>query len=349
MSQLVSGNSRRNFLSSTAKLVVGGTAAMSLKAQTPPGFGSDVDSLNYALTLEYLESPFYTQFLGSPTSGSSGSEGGGSGDSGDQNSGGMQNGQNPVLTGPVVGNPPAFTSGDFAGSKLLTGVNCGMTSDVMSSLGMIRDHEQAHVAALITAIQALGGVPVQPCTYTFPVKTVDEFLAMAQTLENAGVSAYDGAITNIQGPDLRTTAATIATVEARHAAYLNLLNGASPYPSATDQTHTVEEVVRMVAPFMAGCTTPVAQTVAIVTPNMITTSQPSLTLDASASTSARGPLSYYYQILPGSMIPSLNSDANSPKAYISFVNGAGVYKVRLTVRDIYGHVSSQDITLTYQP
>ena len=57
---------------------------------------------------------------------------------------------------------------------------------------------------------------------------------MARLLENTGVKAYDGAIAHVEAEPLLTAGATIATVEARHASYLNLINGYQPFPSAFD-------------------------------------------------------------------------------------------------------------------
>ena len=56
----------------------------------------------------------------------------------------------------------------------------------------------------------------------------------AQVLENTGVKAYDGAIAHIESAALLTAGATIATVEARHASYLNLINAMSRSPGAFD-------------------------------------------------------------------------------------------------------------------
>ncbi len=92
---------------------------------------------------------------------------------------------------------------------------------------------------------------------------------MAAVLENEGVSAYDGAITAfayvfllnpchshsfISSADLRTAAATVATVEARHASYLNLLNNARPFPDKFDPVKSYDEVVMDIGPFLGdGC------------------------------------------------------------------------------------------------
>jgi hypothetical protein len=52
-------------------------------------------------------------------------------------------------------------------------------------------------------------------------------------------------------PELRSSAATIATVEGRHAAFLNLVNGEQPFPQAFDTPRTMDEVLAFMAPFIA--------------------------------------------------------------------------------------------------
>jgi len=133
-----------------------------------------------------------------------------------------------------------YNAGDFAGG-------------VYARLTQIRDHEQTHVDALIQTIQGLGGTPVAEGCYDFGYTTSAEFLEVAQVLENTGVSAYDGAIADIKSGDLQTTAATIATVEARHAAYLNDLNGDDPFPNAFDTPLTQEEVLAAAGGFIVTC------------------------------------------------------------------------------------------------
>jgi Ferritin-like domain len=65
-------------------------------------------------------------------------------------------------------------------------------------------------------------------------------------LENTGVSAYDGAIAHISAAKLLTVGATIATVEARHASYLNLLNRDVPFPSAFDEPVAPRKICKAV-------------------------------------------------------------------------------------------------------
>ena len=95
---------------------------------------------------------------------------------------------------------------------------------VYAYLSQIRDQEAQHVKMLQSMITSLGGTPVKPCTYSFSFKTADDFAALAALIENTGVMAYGGVLYQIQNLSVKTAAATIATVEGRHASYLNLLN-----------------------------------------------------------------------------------------------------------------------------
>ena len=123
-------------------------------------------------------------------------------------------------------------------------------------ISMIQSHENTHVATLTSVITVLGGTPVAPCTYNFSSVTgVPAFLATAAALENTGVSAYDGAANGITNPDLQQAAATIATVEGRHASYLNFLNGVVPFPNITDIPLNMSQVLQIAGPFIVSCPT----------------------------------------------------------------------------------------------
>ncbi len=120
-------------------------------------------------------------------------------------------------------------------------------------LEQIRDHEIEHVETLTDVIGQLGGEPVEEAEYDFGYADVAGFLAVAQALENTGVSAYEGAAGFLQENDeLLTAALNIHSVEARHAAYLNGLNNASPFPAATDTPLTPDEVLAIAGPFIVG-------------------------------------------------------------------------------------------------
>jgi hypothetical protein len=120
----------------------------------------------------------------------------------------------------------------------------------MAAITTIRDHENAHVAFLRTAIQGAGGTPVAKPTFDFtagngnnmgPYANVftnyDTFLAVAQAFEDTGVRAYKGqAGALISNNDVLTAALRIHSVEARHAAhirYIRRLRGASIKPWIT--------------------------------------------------------------------------------------------------------------------
>ena len=111
-------------------------------------------------------------------------------------------------------------------------------------------HETAHVDTLTQVITDLGGQPVAAATYDFGVTDAQSFLKTAAVLENVGVSAYDGAAQFIQDAGLLTAAGSIVAVEARHASYLNLITGASPFPAAFETPMTPDEVLAAAGPFI---------------------------------------------------------------------------------------------------
>ena len=113
-------------------------------------------------------------------------------------------------------------------------------------------HETAHVDTLTQVITDLGGEPVAAGEYDFGVTDAQNFLQTAAVLENVGVAAYDGAGAAIQNPDLLTAAGSIVAVEARHAAYLNLVIGENPFPAAFETTMTPTEVLEAAGPFIVG-------------------------------------------------------------------------------------------------
>jgi hypothetical protein len=91
-------------------------------------------------------------------------------------------------------------------------------------------------------------------------------------------------------------------------------------------------------------------TTAFVTPSTLTTSQASVVLDGSGSTSASGKLQYLFEVAPGGKLPALLQSPTNPKATVDFVNGPGVYLVQLVVTDASGGTSTSPvITLNYQP
>ncbi len=133
-------------------------------------------------------------------------------------------------------------------------VEAGYDAVVRERLAEIGGHEQEHVDFLTQGIQDAGGEPVEEAEYLFEEAFADlpTFLATAQTFENTGVSAYQGAAQFLLGQDeLLTAALNIHSVEARHAAYLNGLVQTTPFPAGFDTPLAPDEVVAAVAPFIA--------------------------------------------------------------------------------------------------
>lgn len=127
----------------------------------------------------------------------------------------------------------------------------GYAANVYKWFGIIRDHEKEHVDTLTKVITDLGGKPVAEATYNFGYTDLAGFVGVAQALENTGVSAYQGAAQFLIDEDaLLTAALTIHGVEARHASYLNGLNGTSPFPDAFNPTLTPDEVLAIAGPFI---------------------------------------------------------------------------------------------------
>ena len=130
----------------------------------------------------------------------------------------------------------------------------GFGNDIAAYREAIRDHEGAHVETLTQVITDLEGEPVEEAEYDFGYDDLAGFLATAAAVENLGVAAYTGAAQYlIANDDLLTAALTIHGVEARHAAYLNVVTGAeSPFPDAVDAPMTPDEVLEIAGPFITG-------------------------------------------------------------------------------------------------
>jgi hypothetical protein len=155
--------------------------------------GGDVDILNFALTLEYLESSFY----------------------------------------------------DEAKSR------AGASGELKSLIGLLADDEKQHVEALTATIKQLGGKPVAEPKFDFAYGNTAGFLKLAQTFEDTGVSAYNGAGPAIKSKEVLGAAGSIVQVEARHAAAIRLQNSAEPSPEAFDPPLDEAQVLKAVEPFIA--------------------------------------------------------------------------------------------------
>jgi len=159
------------------------------------GGGGDVDILNFALTLEFLEGAFYTMAV--------------------------------------------------KDVKDLSG-------DVKELATTLRDNELEHVDALTATIKDLGGKPVKAPGVDFgdAFSSQDTFLELAQTFEDLGVGAYNGAGPLIESVEVLAAAGSIVQVEGRHAGVIRLLRGERISPSAFDKGLEMQEVLDAAKPFI---------------------------------------------------------------------------------------------------
>ena len=155
----------------------------------------DVDILNFALTLEFLEAEFYT----------------------------------------------------LAADQVK-----GLSDDETKLTEKLRDDEDAHVDALTATIKKLDGKPAAKPQFDFggAFGSRAMFLKTSNTLEDTGVSAYNGAAPNIKSGEVLGAAGSIVQVEARHAALIRLARNKPPAPQAFDEPSDMAKVLKAVQPFI---------------------------------------------------------------------------------------------------
>lgn len=191
---------RKKFLKMAGRGMGAGVAATSLGAfiaacggSSSGSGGGDLGIVNYALTLEYLESEFYSKVI---------------------------------------------KSGLFHGKNL----------SVIKAFG---HEEHEHVLALHKVAKGLGKPAARP-KGKFPIKHATQVLKLAGVVENLGAAAYLGQAGNIQSKEILAAALSIHSVEARHAATINLVLKKSPTPhGAFAKPASMSHVLRAVKPFIA--------------------------------------------------------------------------------------------------
>ncbi len=112
-----------------------------------------------------------------------------------------------------------------------------LTGELLEFATIVGAHEATHVQALRST---LGAAAIPRPTFAFRDVTAapGPFQATAVILEDTGVSAYNGQGTEIQASAVLAAAASIVSVEARHAAWIRRLTfgpaytgGRSNYPA----------------------------------------------------------------------------------------------------------------------
>jgi len=119
---------------------------------------------------------------------------------------------------------------------------------------VIRDHEIAHVKALVATIPSLGGTPVKKPKFRFPPSLYANetvFLQTAMALEDTGVGAYNGAGPALTLRPVKEAAASIVAVEAMHASWVRGVAGTAPAPASFDDLLTTQQVLAAAGPFIA--------------------------------------------------------------------------------------------------
>jgi hypothetical protein len=127
----------------------------------------------------------------------------------------------------------------------------GASRELKSLIGLLAEDEKQHVEALTATVKQLGGKPAAMPKFHFPYNNTSGFLKLAQTLEDTGVSAYNGAGPSIKSKEVLGAAGAIVQVEARHAAAIRLRNGEEPAPEAFDPSLDEAQVLKAVEPLIA--------------------------------------------------------------------------------------------------
>lgn len=117
-----------------------------------------------------------------------------------------------------------------------------LRGEVREFAEVVAGHERAHVDYLR---KALGARARKQPSFTFgdATRRQRKFLDAAVLLENTGVAAYNGQAANLTKKAL-AAAASIVSVEGRHAAWISDLAGKEPAPRAADPGATAAQVVR---------------------------------------------------------------------------------------------------------
>jgi hypothetical protein len=123
---------------------------------------------------------------------------------------------------------------------------------IKSAFKEIMDDEAQHVSFFQTALKRAGVTPRPKPTFKGLEQTeLDAFIAMSGMLENAGVGAFLMAMPAISDANATAAAASIVTIEARHAGFLNALLGKPLSENgAFDKPTSQNTIVDAVSPFI---------------------------------------------------------------------------------------------------
>jgi rubrerythrin len=120
-----------------------------------------------------------------------------------------------------------------------------LSAGVRETARIVSAHENAHVKFLR---DALGRKAVKKPKFDFKdtVTNPDKFLATAVALEDTGVAAYAGQVGNVFQRSVLKAAASIHSVEARHAAQFRDLADKTFAPRAFDRPYSKKKTLQVV-------------------------------------------------------------------------------------------------------
>jgi rubrerythrin len=127
----------------------------------------------------------------------------------------------------------------------------GLSAPERRALGNLRDNEIEHVDALRATITDAGGRPNDRPRVEFgaEIETRGSFLKLANTLEDTAVSAYNGAAPSFENEDFVAAFASIAQIEARHAAIIRSIRERPPAPLPLDKASNQQVVRQALGPY----------------------------------------------------------------------------------------------------
>lgn len=166
-------------------------------------FEDDVDILNYALTLEFLESSFYEE--------------------------GLDN----ISEDDLLQSDPLQEFGDPIRDRVY---------EELQTIKEHEQIHAETLGSVIEDLGG-EPVEEPEFDFGTAVEEPAEFIATGVTLEDTGVSAYAGAAPFIEDEELVTSALSIHSVEARHASFLRTLNDQTGFPAPFDEARSRSEVL----------------------------------------------------------------------------------------------------------
>ena len=127
----------------------------------------------------------------------------------------------------------------------------GLVGETRRMVELLRDNEIEHVDALRQTIADAGGRSQSRPRVDFggALDTRGGFLKLANTLEDTGVSAYNGAAPAFENEDFVAAFASVAQIEARHAAVIRMLRGKPPAPLPLDKASNQTVVRQALGPY----------------------------------------------------------------------------------------------------